>query len=110
MRRKGPWGPFGLRVSATGLATQAVIGAGALEVFPNPASRQFTLQLPALSGERSAEVTLLNSLGQAVQTRTIQLSPTGTNAQIELGALPAGLYTVRVQAGNQVASRQVVVQ
>ena len=106
----GATGLFGLRVSATGLATRAALGAGSLEVFPNPAARAFTLQLPALTGERTAQLMLLNSLGQAVQTRTVPLTPTGTQTQVDVQTLPAGFYTVRVQAGGQVATRQLVVE
>ena len=107
--QQGATGPVGLQVS-TALATRAALGAGHLEVFPNPATRAFTLQLPALTGERTAQLTLLNSLGQAVQVRTVTLNPAGTQVSVEVQALPAGLYTVRVQTGGQVASQQVVMQ
>jgi hypothetical protein len=106
----GATGPFGLRVSATGLATTTALGAGILEVFPNPAAHTFTLQLPALGSERTATMTLLNGLGQVVHTRSIALNPTGTQSQVALPALPAGLYRVRVQAGHQVASRPLIVE
>ena len=106
----GSTGPFGLRVSATGLATRAAFGAGNLEVYPNPAQRTFSLRLPALGGERTARLTLLNSLGQAVLTRSLELRPGGTEAQVDVSALAAGLYTLRVQAGRQTAAQQVVLE
>jgi hypothetical protein len=107
---RGATGPFGLSVSGTGLASRAALGAGSLEVFPNPAARAFMLQLPSIAGERSAQLTLLNSLGQSVQTRTVALQPAGTQALVDIQALPVGIYTVRVQAGGQVATQQVIVQ
>lgn len=109
-KQAGTAGPIGLRVSATGLATRAALGAGSLEVFPNPAQRAFSLRLPALGGERTARLTLLNSLGQAVHTRSLELHPGGTEAQVDVSTLAAGLYTVRVQAGSQTAAQQVVVE
>ena len=103
-------GAFGLHVSATSLATTAALGLGTLDVFPNPAARAFTVRLPALPGEKEAQLTLLNSLGQVVQTRAVTLNPAGTQAQVEVPALPAGIYTLRVQTGGQRATRQVIVQ
>ena len=96
--------------SATGLATRTALGGSSVELFPNPAARAFTLRLPALGTERTARLTLLNSLGQAVQTRDVALRPSGTDAQVDVSALAAGLYTVRVQAGDQTAAQQVVVE
>lgn len=103
-------GAVGLRVSATGLATRAALGAGSLEVFPNPAQRAFTLRLPALAGERTAQLTLLNSLGQQVLSRSLGLNPAGTQAEVDVSALAAGLYTLRIAAGGHTAAQQVVVE
>lgn len=96
--------------SATGLATRPALGGGSVELFPNPAAHTFTLRLPALGTERTARLTLLNTLGQTVQTRDVALRPGGTDAQVDVSALAAGLYTVRVQAGGQTAAQQVVVE
>jgi|GEM_PF-5997747 len=108
--QQGVVGPFGLGVTATGLANRAALGTGSLAVFPNPAARAFTLELPSIAGERTAQLTLLNSLGQSVRTQTVMLHPAGTQAQVEVQGLPTGIYTMRVQAGGQVATQQVVVQ
>lgn len=106
----GTVGPFGLSVSGTGLATRAALGLGSLEVFPNPAHQRVTLRLPALTGEPTARLTLLNSLGQVVQSRALNLQTAGTEAHLDVQALRAGLYTVRVVAGSHTAARQVVVE
>ena len=94
----------------TPTATRAALGRGGLVAFPNPASRAFTLSLPAVTGARTAAVALFNSLGQQVQARTIGLAPAGTQAQFDVSALAPGLYTVRVQAGDQAASLSIVLQ
>ncbi|WP_210518640.1 T9SS type A sorting domain-containing protein [Hymenobacter terricola] len=95
---------------ANALAAHAALGAGSIEVFPNPAQRAFTLRLPALAAERTAQVTVINSLGQPVQTRLLELNPAGTQTQVDVSALAAGLYTVRLQAGGLKAAQQVVVE
>jgi len=82
----------------------------ALSVFPNPASKAFTLRLPALAGQRTAQLTLLNTLGQPVQARTVALSAAGTDTPVDVSSLAKGVYTLRVQTQSQVATKQVVVE
>ncbi|MVN75961.1 T9SS type A sorting domain-containing protein [Hymenobacter sp. HMF4947] len=95
---------------AATLATRTAFGASQLELFPNPAAGAFTLRLPALAAERTAQVALFNSLGQLLQSRSLDLAPAGTQTQVDVSALAAGLYTLRVQAGSQVATQQVAVK
>ncbi|OON69688.1 T9SS type A sorting domain-containing protein [Hymenobacter sp. CRA2] len=94
------------------LATHQGQRAGRIEVFPNPAQRAFTLCLPALAAERTAQVTLLNNLGQPVRTQALSLNPDGapTQTQVEVSALAAGLYTIRVQAGGYSATQQLAIE
>ncbi|RZK22973.1 MAG: T9SS type A sorting domain-containing protein [Hymenobacter sp.] len=90
-------------------AVRSALGEGNLTLFPNPAQGAFTLRLPALGTERQAQVSVFNSLGQQLQTRSLELSPAGTQTQVDVSNLAAGLYTVRVQAGTQVASQHLTV-
>jgi hypothetical protein len=82
----------------------------ALSVFPNPASESFTLRLPALAGQRTAQLTLTNTLGQQVQRRTVQLMANGTDTQMDVSNLAKGIYTLRVQTNTQVATKQISVE
>ncbi|TPG62340.1 T9SS type A sorting domain-containing protein [Hymenobacter nivis] len=91
-------------------ATRNALGTGVVAAFPNPASRAFTLSLPAIAGARTAAVALYNALGQQMQARTITLAPAGTQALLDVSSLAPGLYTVRVQAGSQSASLPVTLQ
>ena len=95
---------------AAALATRAALGTASLELFPNPARHAFTLRLPALAAERNAQIMLFNSLGQQLQSRSLALGASGTQTQVDVSALAAGIYTVRVQAGSQVASQQVAIE
>jgi len=95
---------------STTTAARPALSAGSVEIFPNPAQRAFTLRLPAMAAERTAQLTLLNSLGQSVQTRSLNLAAAGTQTQVDVSSLAPGLYTLRVQAGSQMASQQVAVQ
>ena len=92
------------------LAARTALGTSRLEVYPNPTQGAFTLRLPALTAERTAQVALFNSLGQQMKTYSLELSPAGTQSQVDVSSLAAGLYTLRVQAGSQVATQQVAVK
>ena len=94
----------------TVLAAREALGNGSLSVFPNPAQGAFTLALPALAGERTAGVTLLNALGQTVYSRTLELNAAGTQARVEVSGLAKGIYTLRVKTSQQTATTSVVVE
>ena len=94
----------------TVLAAREALGNGSLSVFPNPAQSAFTLTLPALAGERTASVTLLNALGQAVYTRALELNAAGTQARVDVSALAKGIYTLQVKTNTQTATKSVVVE
>ncbi|GAA4354411.1 hypothetical protein GCM10023185_16230 [Hymenobacter saemangeumensis] len=79
------------------------------ELYPNPATGQVSVVLPAASSASSATLTLTDALGRGVRSATVALGAGGTTAGLDLGGVPAGLYTVRVQAGGLVAVRKLVV-
>gem|GEM_PF-2429601 len=95
---------------ATPASTRNAELARAIGLYPNPAHSAFTLSLPALAGERTAQLTLLNALGQQVQTCTLTLNNAGTQTQVNINGLASGIYTLHVQAGDKVATKQVVVE
>jgi hypothetical protein len=101
-------GAFTLCISQV-LSAKSGIGKGQLSVAPNPAHQAFTLTMPAVPAARTAQVALLNSLGQTVYTRTVNLDAAGTQVQLDVPGLATGLYTLRVQAGGQVATTKVAI-
>jgi hypothetical protein len=92
------------------LANRAALGAGSLDVFPNPAHRAASLLLPAVAGATQARVVLLNAIGQQIRTLTVPLSGVETRASFDLSGVASGLYTLRVAAGSQAASQRLVVE
>jgi len=93
------------------LASRAALGKGEISVFPNPAQRTTSIVLSAVSGAAQAQLTLLNNVGQSVRTLTVPLAKAGeTRTQLDLGGIKAGLYTLRIQAGNQTASQRLAVE
>ncbi len=94
----------------TATATRAELTAEAVSLYPNPTHAQFTLLLPPLAGQHAVRATLLNALGQAVQARTIGLNAAGATAEFHTSGLAAGVYTLRLQADNQVLTKRVVIE
>jgi hypothetical protein len=91
-------------------AVQSAFAAGQVSVAPNPAHGSFTLTLPALSGQRVAQATLLNVLGQAVASRTIALTAAGATAEFDTRALAPGMYVLRLVAGPETVVQRVAVE
>ena len=89
-----------------GTATRNAALAATVALYPNPASRAFTLDVPAGS-LRAASATLSNALGQVVQTRA--LSATGTTS-FDVSGLAAGVYSLTLKAGNDLVVKRVVVE
>ena len=81
-------------------------GTEVFRVFPNPAQARATVQLPA--GPFPATLTLLDALGRAVRTQTVDAG--ASSATLDLAGLAPGLYAVRVQAGAATATQRLVVE
>ena len=83
--------------------------ATATTLSPNPAHQAFTLRVPAGS-LRAATATLANVLGQTVQTRQLSLPATGGDAEFDVSRLAPGIYTLTLQAGNDLVVKRVIVE
>jgi hypothetical protein len=81
-----------------------------VSVAPNPARGSFTLTLPALGTQRTAQATLLNVLGKAVASRTIALTATGATAEFDTRTLAPGMYVLRIVAGSETVTQRVAVE
>ncbi|WP_367392030.1 T9SS type A sorting domain-containing protein [Lewinella sp. LCG006] len=90
-------GTFNLEVTNQGSVGVTNISETALRVYPNPT--QGMIQLPQINLER---VEAYDATGRLVVS---QLQP-GTS--IDLGAQPAGLYILKMYAGEEVYSAKVV--
>ncbi|MBH8558806.1 beta strand repeat-containing protein [Hymenobacter negativus] len=91
-------------IGLTPLANRPLVASTALTVFPNPstAGASVTLRLEKALG--TGTVTFINVLGQVVRQQP--LANAAEQAVITQG-LPAGLYTLRVQAGSQTLTHKL---
>jgi uncharacterized delta-60 repeat protein len=91
------------------LATSAASAQlGSVAVFPNPAQHRIHVQVPAVPGATQVQATLFNALGQVVLRHNAALPPTGTALDLAAEKLAGGVYILRLQAGNSIVTRRVV--
>ena len=94
----------------TATATQPALNTAAVGLYPNPVHNRFTLVLPPLPDQPEVRASLLNVLGQVVQTRPIALSAAGATTEFSTAGLVPGVYTLRLQADTQLLTKRVVVK
>ncbi|MGI4864437.1 MAG: T9SS type A sorting domain-containing protein [Janthinobacterium lividum] len=99
---------FGPATTTTPTRTWAA--ASDITVYPNPAHTQATVQIPGVLGATEVEATLLNALGQVVQQQRAALPTTGTRLSLSVNSLAAGVYVLRLRAGDATAVRRLVVE
>jgi len=76
----------------------------AIELYPNPSSNVITLK----SDKAISSVTIVDQLGRTVLVKTTE----GSNAQITINKLNAGVYFAKVTFANQtnIATKRFVVE
>jgi len=95
---------FGLATSTRNEALAATVS-----LYPNPAHQRFKLAVPAGS-LNGAAASLINALGQVVQTRQLSLSAAGGIADFDVSRLAAGVYSLQLKSGNDLVVKRVVVE
>jgi hypothetical protein len=97
----------GARMMAPG-AGEVEAEANALEVYPNPASANESIQIRIPASERASRLNILDLNGRARYTemqepsagKTIRLTP----------ALPTGMYLIQIQTETQQQTRKLIVR
>ena len=81
-----------------------------LRLYPNPASTAapVAVQLDGLRPQAPVQLELLNVLGQRVYAATVAVQQGSIRPQVPVAALPAGLYTLRVQAAEGVLTKKLL--
>ena len=106
-------GRFALELRPTGAlaATAAQALSAQTQLFPNPTSGSFRVQLPLLAGKTTVQATLANALGQTVLSRTLGAAAgQAIDAEFDVRALAAGVYTLRLSVNGTPVVRKVVVE
>ena len=98
--------------TATGVDDPLPIRTDIVSVFPNPASRTFSVQYSSGS-EGNIDLGVYDVAGRRVLTKTITRTSAGAGAEFfDASALPGGVYFVRMRPphGDVVTRKLVVVR
>ncbi len=86
---------------------ESIVFSGfSVKVFPNPTTDKVNLRVEK-AGTENLEVTLLNIDGKTVY-EGVWLRFMDAQKVIDMQGLPAGIYLLRLQAGNAVVNRQLL--
>jgi hypothetical protein len=85
----------------TALAVSSV-SKDVFTVYPNPASAQFSIQLPSTAQE--ASISIYTSVGQLVQKSTVN----ATDTSISIEQLPVGIYMYQIRSGANLQSGKLI--
>jgi hypothetical protein len=77
-----------------------------VEIFPNPATDEFTITLEGADMAPDAVITMIDSRGTSVK----QIRLTGNKASVEVADLQPGIYLVKIPAANGVIMKKVIIR
>jgi hypothetical protein len=91
------------------LATAPAALAQQVALYPNPATGSTTLALPASLGSAAITATLVDALGRTARTLTLPAQGTPTHT-LDLRALPAGVYALRLSTSAGTIVKKLTVE
>lgn len=80
-----------------------------LTLAPNPTQDVVEISVSGVMASR-VDAQVLDATGREVMVQEMAASDLGYKTRIDIGAVPAGLYWVRVTAGNQMVVKQLIKQ
>jgi hypothetical protein len=86
--------------------TDLVTTGTSFSVYPNPSSGLFTLEMPIVANT-SGTVTVMDVNGRALYAETLNMQEGILYHSFDLGALPNGIYVVRVATENEFATERI---
>lgn len=99
---------FSPQAVVTGVATPTL---GVVDVYPNPVTGADQLQVRmTLVAQNAVTATLFNALGQRVAVKTLAVHGGVAEGSFDTRGLAAGVYTMRLTAGQVTTTRRVVVE
>lgn len=95
------------------LGTSAALAANQVSVFPNPTptNAKLHVEMTGLNTTvKSVTATLVDALGRTVSTEQLAAVNGEVNSAMSTRSLSKGVYTLRLTAGAQTATRRVVIE
>lgn len=93
------------------LSVDHIAALNSLNIFPNPANQQFTVDINLAQSSR-VMIDMVNVVGQTVRSYDLNTRSSGLNRHyIDVSALPAGFYLMNITVGeSQVVSKVQVMK
>ena len=86
------------------------VPAGRFTVYPNPVSTGLIrVEVELNKPVAEAGLTVTGPTGQALRQSTVRVGGTTFSQQLDLSQLPAGLYFIRLKAGDVVLTQKVII-
>ena len=89
------------QLTATTGVNNIVYNSPLVSVYPNPAKNTITIELP---GSEGATVQIINTIGQVVLEKFFS----GIKTQMDISALPAGVYIVHVKYQDYIITKKLL--
>jgi len=82
--------------------------AGSYNLYPNPTTNYFTVDLTNVKGENT-ELEIYNALGQLIK-RNVLGTDAAIKTNITVSDLKPGIYIVKTTLGNKVSNRKLIIE
>ncbi|MGV0925516.1 reprolysin-like metallopeptidase [Empedobacter tilapiae] len=79
-----------------------------LAIYPNPTNGNFNIRLNTKTNKVTAEI--INLAGQIVSTNTFNISGNKIDQAINATNLPKGVYLVRINDGNSIQTKKLIIK
>ncbi|WP_159437438.1 T9SS type A sorting domain-containing protein [Hymenobacter daecheongensis] len=99
---------FYLRIVSRPTATAGSALDAAAKLYPNPTTHTATLELTGLREQEAVQITVHNTLGQAVQELSGRPRRGVLRQQLDMSKLPVGVYSMRVRAAEGTVVKRLV--
>jgi hypothetical protein len=100
-----------VKVAATvlGAKSQNAALSNTASIYPNPSNQdRVTVEVTGLHEQKSVRLEVINILGQAVQGLNLPVYQGAIRQQLELSAIPDGVYTLRLHTTEGIITKQLI--
>lgn len=92
-----------------GIENQNTSGNGQLTVFPNPNNGSFIFDLTTNQNTDKIDLQILSSYGVLIYSKEYYINGSHFSENIDLHALPCGIYLIRISDGINVNSKRIII-
>jgi Lamin Tail Domain/Secretion system C-terminal sorting domain len=109
-------GDFEFRAPTFGYNNEATSGLhtplnkAAFKVFPNPATRTFTIQWTGTQADETLRISIWDALGQLLHSEQVKRTGTATSTEVNIQQYTSGLYYVQLEAERYHSVELLVVE